>query len=555
MSTKKTAAFVKFGLLIVALLTVCLYLHTQSNRVTVFRFSKIGTSVTETSFISRTTQIAMSAPAGAKIYYTTDGRVPDENADIYEEAIALDPSKGVFPKCLLLKAAARYADGSWSEVLTHTFFAHTEVDNAYQGVVVSLSGDPAQLTEAADGILYGENVWLRGAESEREIYVEAFSPKGNLLFRQNAGARVYGMLSRRGSIQSLKLYARKDYDKHNGKFKLDTFGSLGYDEQVIDRYDRLVLRNSSNSEYDFWCGFLRDELNQMLVEQAGYKDYQRVLPAVAYLNGEYYGFFWLHENICDDLLKEKYGGTEGRFEIIEGKEQEKIADEADPENVAAVQEFNDLYNKLAYTDLTDDANFAELNRFVDVENYLKYYAYNIYVNNVDWPHNNYKCYRYYAADDRSYGEGELDGRWRFLFHDLDFTMGNYGNAEASAEYNIIQTLLSPTDRRYSPLFANLVKREDCRDFFLSQIIELQSSALSPQNVIEQKNTIVAERANEMNRFFVHLQSLESSTGSVDDALATYEKSHQRIEEFIAKRSQYLQMHLVESFGLEKDYFD
>lgn len=553
MITKRTGSFLKLAIFVTALLAVCLFLRAQPNEIQVFRFSKLGTTVTDVYFVTRKTDIVITAPAGAKVYYTTDGTTPDESAMLYTEPLVLEPASGDFPNCLLLKAVSCYADGTKSAVETHTFFAHTQMQSLFENMVISISADPAQLTDGPDGILYGENVWLRGEQSERKVYVETVSAGGKLIFEQNAGARVYGMLSRRGSIQSIKLFARKDYDKNHGKFNLDSFGTLGHDNQVIDRYDRLVLRNSSNSEYDFWCGFFRDELNQGLIEQAGNDNYQRTLPAVVYLNGKYYGFFWLHENYCDDFLKEKYGGEAGRFEIIEGSEQGKTVDEADPEKAAAAGEFNEIYSKFASADLTDDNIYAELTQHIDIEDYLKYFAYNIYVNNVDWPHNNYKCYRYYG-DEKSYTEGSLDGRWRFLYHDLDYTMGNYGKPESSAEYNMLAELLSSTNRRYAPLFANLLKRADCREFFLTEIVRLRDTVLTAQNVIAAKNAMAESRAEEMKRFFKHFQELETSVGTVEDAWATYEKSLERIDTFILKRAECLQTHLIEAFDLPQNYF-
>lgn len=555
MCSRRVARLVRLLVFAAALLAVCIFLRLQPNEIKVFRFSKMGTTVTDTYFVARKVKIVMQAPSGTKVYYTTDGSTPDAQGTLYTDPIALKPAQGDFPNCLLLKAIAYYPDGTKSDVATHTFWAHTRIAERSQVLLLSVSADPAMLTDEPDGILYGDNVWQRGDQSEREVHVEAVSAGGKEVFAQNAGTRVYGMYSRHGSIQSLKLYARKAYEPGKGKFDIDVFGTVGYDGQIIDSYDRLVVRNSSNNEYDFWCGFFRDALHQRLVEQAGHTDYQQTVPAIMYINGAYYGFFWLHENYCDDFLQQKYGEGKGRFQIIEGRELEKDVDISDPEKAAAAKEFNAMYNKLAYLDLTDEKNFAELNAFLDVENYLENFAYNIYVNNVDWPQNNYKCYRYYAAESEPYGEGRLDGRWRLLYHDLDYSMGKYGNPESSAEYNVLADLMAEDNRRYCPLFVNLMKREDCREYFLSEIVRLRDGVLSAENVINLKNQMVQEREDEMQQFFLHLQSLPSSAGSIENANATYAKSMQLIDLFIANRAEHLQAHLIEAFSLPENYFD
>ena len=50
--------------------------------------------------------------------------------------------------------------------------------------------------------------------------------------------------------------------------------------------------------------------------------------------------------------------------------------------------------------MTDDAVYKKLCEVIDVENYISYYALQIFIGNEDWPHNNYKVYRYYAAEGR-----------------------------------------------------------------------------------------------------------------------------------------------------------
>ena len=63
-----------------------------------------------------------------------------------------------------------------------------------------------------------------------------------------------------------------------------------------------------------------------------------------------------------------------------------------------MDEYNTKYDAFVNSDLTDDAEYAKLCDFMDVEDYLDYYAWNITINNWDWPNNNYKVFRYVEAD-------------------------------------------------------------------------------------------------------------------------------------------------------------
>lgn len=532
-----------------ALLLICLYLALSPYRVTAFRFSKLGVTVTQQRFLTQDVNLTISCPKDAVVYYTTDGAAPDENSMRYTAPIPLTAADGDFPNCLLLKAVAYYADGTCSDVVTHTFFSHVNMDDWTQNLIMSISGEPSELTDAPDGILYGANALLRGETTEREVYVEAISPTGRTVFEQAAGARVYGGFSRNSSLKSLKLYARREYAPQGGMFKIDVFGTVGADGSVIDQYDKLVLRNHGNDLG--WGGFVLDDLNQQLAAQAGHDDTKSTVPAVYYLNGVYQGFYWLQENVCEEYLQDKFGGKNGRYAILEGTETQKSGNQNDPLAQTAANEYRELYNQFAYTDLTDDNNYKNLGQVIDIENYLEYYAYNIYISNWDWPHNNYKCYRYYAEDGGQYEKGNLDGRWRFLYHDMDVSFGAYEHADSVVSYNNLQAILDPTNVRYAPLLANLLRRTDCKTYFVNEMVRLMEGALSAENVKATLDSIEEGRGKDLVRFLSYITKLKPGK-------LTWTEIYQiRMEQYVAfaqQRPAYMKQFLIEELDLPADYF-
>ncbi len=525
---------------------VTLTADVENGELTILSFSQDEIGVTDKRFFFQDVKLKIDFPEGTKVYYTVNGEEPMGSSTEYTGPIELKATKGDFPNCLLLKVKAYYPDGTKSEVITHTFFAQKQIDSRYETLIFSISGEPKDLTYESTGILAGDNAKQRGKESERAVYIEAINSDGSVIFEQAAGIRPYGGASRGSSIKSMKLFARKEYDPYHGKFELDAFGTVGADGEIMNKYDKLVLRNYGN---DLQFAFIRDELNQRLVAQAGYSNGEAVVPAVVYLNGKYYGLFYLHESYCDDFFKDKYGGsTEGHYEVLEGNEQRKSEDDDDQENVAAAEEYNFMYNYFAYADMTVDMHFDELCAFMDVENYLQYYAYNIYINNNDWPQNNYKCYRYYAAEGEAYGTGETDGRWRFLFHDMDFSMGLYGSNETIASYNNLKHIMNPKDDRYSPLFTNLMQREDCRQYFLDEMYRLMNGTLSEKNINAVLDSMLAERESEMIYFFEHLEELKKTDDSIWIWYEGYLERTDNIRKFAKERKAYMEKYLQEQFG-------
>ncbi len=465
----------------------------------------------EESFYSADISVELKTAYEAKIYYTEDGSEPDQNATLYTEPLYYACEDTDFPTAHTIKAKAYYSDGTESAVSVHTYFTAKGAAERFSEYVFSISGDPAQLFEEPDGIFYGENYELRGRESEREVHLTAWAPNGEVILSQYCGMRLYGGASRFCTIKSMKLYARKSYgeDAGIGAFHTDLFQTPLADGSglVIDEYDRLVLRNSGN---DFQFAYIRDELCQTLAAEAGFADYQAVVPAVCYLNGEYYGLFWLHETYCDDYFKDKYPNDYdlGTFVICEGTDTEKDVEEDDEDSIHA-EEFNMMYSIYSEADLTDDAVYEELCALMDVENYLDYFAFNIYINNKDWPQNNFRCYRYCPMAGEAPGEGVYDGKWRFLVHDMDYSMGMYEQPEVMANYNNLEHILTPGDERYSPLFAALLEREDCRTYFADKIYEYADGVLDGEHITQVCSELNGSRYLEQMKYFTHLENLRN----------------------------------------------
>jgi len=518
-------------------------------------FSEDGTFFEEEFFLT----ITNSAPNGVT-YYTLNGSEPvpgDKNSTRYEDPISIDQGLGNYPKARTVLAKTYYADGTVSPTAAHTYFVAVGMktrftDSSDRLLIVSLIGDNADFLGKPNGILYGENYKKRGDESERPVHVEIFDASGNTLVSQFAGARVYGAYSRQNAVKSLKLIARKSYGSGVGKFKYDFFGTTDTNGNPVNSYDKLVLRSYGN---DWQFAFLRDELNQRILRNAGYSCYEDVRPAIVYLNGSFYNFVWMHESYCDTYFKQKFPDDtmKGEFVVIGGTETSKSPD-TDQNDVTECKEFNDAYNELKDLDYTSDANYKRLCEFMDVENYLDYYAANIFVCNYDWPHNNYKVYRYYADESGEYGSGIYDGRWRFLPHDMDYCYNIYDNpAECPVDMDYIKTVTTK-GQRYSPLFTALMKRTECRDYFIRKMLNLIDGAFSYDAACEELDAMEAEQGREIPYYISAMKKSYNSGGMWGNTIWTSEEyvegARDKIRDFILRRGDILIEQMADNFGLE-----
>ncbi len=454
-----------------------------------------------------------------RVFFTLNGETPTDKSTPYDPqyGISLLMSNTDDPKVYTVHSIVYYNDGTMSDEIIHSYILGRNVDTRYENLLIfCISGEPSDLTGSPNGIFYGFNYELRGRKSERPVYVEVLNRSGDRITAQRLGVRINGAYNRQNSQKSMKFFARKSYSPEAGTTYLNCFNLLAEDGTQIVRYDKFVLRASGN---DFRFAFVRDELNQMLAKDAGFEDYEPVFPAIAYMNGQYFGFYWLHAAYCDEFFKDRYGAspaekaanggefTEGEFVILAGTDTEKDLDEDDEEAAKIAEEYNKTYDSFASKDLTNYVNYDALCKWMDVENYLDYMAYNIYLCNKDWPDNNVRCYRYFAAEGEAYGEGPYDGRWRHLLHDIDYTMGLYDQQEVLNSYDTLKQVLLSNTKRRSPLFAALMERADCREYFIKKSLDFGSGALSYQSVVARLNSITKNRENEMHYYYKYLTSL------------------------------------------------
>lgn len=497
--------------------------------------------------------------ANAKIYYTTDGNDLTAGAKPYAEPIRIPAKTRV--NATTIKAVA-VADGETSGIFLKSYVTGRNVFERFDPstLVFVLSTDEYNLYDyyygvATEGFKRDEylnsddyhggeidynapaNWFIRGRESERPMYVEAYDAAGNTLISQAAGGRVVGGVSRAVDQKSWRLIARNLYSEGNGKFKYAFFpGATDAYGNLLTRFDRITLRNNAN---DREFASVRDELSMTLAARAGFPDTQSVRPAAVFLNSEYYGFSWLHEAYCNDYLEAVYGGRKENFRIVGTKEQEVEGDDEQ-----SVNDWNRVL-ELAEEGLTDERNFAEFCERVDLDNFMLYYAIQIYIDNKDWPGNNFKAWRYYPAEDEA-ADGYLDGKWRFLLFDAEYAWGLYGNGYRD---NTLSSVLTGNHMQGdSILLSAVLERGDMKEKFANTVCDLIGGAFSPESALETVEALIAACDTEC------MYALENGYTSTWARPDTFADSRQQIRDFAQKRPEIMLKCLQKQFDYENERF-
>lgn len=336
----------------------------------------IGPSVEATphgGFFASPVQVVLDAGASIPpVHFTTNGSAPGSGDPVYNGPVAISETT-------VLRARAIVPGGLPGPVTTQTYF----VGEQRNLPVVSVSTNPEYLWDHDLGIYLN-------SYKEREIPVGfEYYPDGEQALSIIAGARIGGENIYRFAQKPLNLYFRSEY----GASKLDwpVFDDLPYFE-----YKRLYVRNGG----DDWPGTLfRDGLVHEILKRRVGNAMQAFRPAVAYLNGAYWGIHNLREKIDDRWFGLHYGTAPGNLDHLEVDGTVITGDST---------AFMDLLGFIRTTDLSEPAAFEEFEAQVDLDDLADFASVQSIISNRSWGHNR-EIWR-----DRG-----SNGRWRWVIVDTD----------------------------------------------------------------------------------------------------------------------------------------
>ena len=543
----------------------------------------------EDSFCAGDLVLELSDAGGYPIYYTLDGSIPGFESGFYEDPIVFTATDEV-RSCVLRARSYDESTGEWGDLFTRTYFYADSMETLkerFSTYIVCLTSDPYNLYDYEYGIMVEgkirdeyvnspeyisgkltqpANFTQQGRDWERDAFVEILSPDGERLIAQDAGMRIFGHASRQYYYKSFKLYARKAYGNDTFAYPLFADNTHGADQKVQDAYQRLVVRAHG---FDKSVTLFREELFQTLCSQIEGIDSKSVAPVSVWLNGGYYNFEWLQEVYDDTYMEENYGlmqegdyyqklalrankltlsiakgktdsGDEDEEETVGTEEAEPVVETTDrtPEEEQASKDYHKMA-EYAEKDLTDDETFAELEQLVDIDNMIQYFAIETYIANWDWPLNNIKLYRYYSQNN-VYGTGRQDGRWRYLYYDMEAGFNIYN--EEPEDWLDIETVMEQ-----NPLFGAVMKRPDMQEKFAKYIELCIKEYFTEDRVRAAVEKLCGERDSELAESFAYKHSIdESYTMNMDDV----ERNKEVIYDFVEKRPEMMRQQIQELFGIE-----
>ena len=492
-----------------------------------------------------------------QIYYTLDSTEPDEHGIPYTGPIQIqdaspnpnvysaiaDVSAYLYPELLasnnveelhtyripdapvdkatVVRAVCIDDHGNRSPVSDAVYFVGYGEKPGYEGMnIMSIATDPSNLFDpekgiyvlgnifadtVVDGVVQGNtghvftwkaNYTQRGRDWERPATIHCFDAEGEVVFSGQYGIRIQGKATRANLPKNLNIYARKQY----GSVTMDT-GNLFSTPYALKR---LTLYYGPSEL------LLADYLAESLTDGMDFAD-REMAPCAMFLNGEYWGIYWLTPRFRADYISQRYGVDPRN--IVEIKHGTLEVGKDDDEAL-----YTDMVSYITEHDMAVPENYARACELLDIQSCIDYFAVEIYIGNNDWPINNIGLWRTRYSEDGLYG----DCRWRWMLYDVEQGM--------HLEWFKAPTLREASNR--DPLFASLMKNEGFSAALMEKLLSLGEDVFAPARVsafiADYKQRMAGPMEKKYQRFSPGLKTLEDFYEGCDN-----------IDAFFGQRREYL----------------
>lgn len=469
------------------------------------------TFVPEGGFFQGELQVKLSFPPEAnKIYYTLDGSTPSKASKRYSEPIQIK-------KTTVIRAIA-YSDDGRTKTQTNTYL----FGRSFTLPIVSIATDPDNFFGYERGIYakgccadtvppyYGANFWKGW---ERPINIEYFEPDGKQAINQQAGARIFGGFSKGLPMKSLSIFARKKYGKKHFKHQLFK------EKPDIKKYKSFILRNSGG---DFNNTHFRDALITQLTRPTELP-IQAYQPTVVFINGNYWGIHNAREKLNEHYFKFNFGADEDSIDLMKHRNDIQLGTR---------DKYKELKTFITEHDLSQNAHIYELNKKMNIDNYIDHHIIQVYADNGDAGGN----IRYWRPQ-------RENGRWNWVLFDTDLGMG-IGSRKAY-KTNTLKEMTEMSDEKWpNPAWSTFIIRNLLENDSIKQVYILRF--LNHLNTIYSEKSVCAKIDSLHQLLSEEMVYHKKRWGG---RITTWNKNVERLKTFARNRPHFIREHMQEVFDL------
>lgn len=399
-----------------------------------------ATPTSQTAQGTYESSVRVTLAGAGTVYYTTDCTTPTQASTRYTGPITLTQTTVI--------RAVSYENGKLpSKTLDLTYVVNEGVSLP----VVSLVTEPDNLWDYYTGIYVkgpnasstfpyvGANFWQNW---EKAATVSLFEKDGTG-FSVPCGLSIFGAYSRARDLKGFSCSFRDSYGL--GTLNYPLFGA-----ENLTSFESFVLRASGQDDTK---SRMRDVLMTSLVAEYTNVAVQKYRPVVVFLNGEFWGVYYIREKAQENYVAGNYDVT--RAEVVMTG-----ADGIDK------KEYVHLVDYAKTHDLSVKEHYDYVCSLMDIDNYMDYIIAEIYVGNTDNGN-----IRYFMTPTT---------KWTWILYDTD-----YGFADAS--YDSVKDHLNPEGTGAGNAFSTklinaLLKSPTFKEAFLRRIAWQIDNIWTKENV-------------------------------------------------------------------------
>ncbi len=373
---------------------------------------------------------------GFTVHYTTDGSQPTSDSPIYRNPIPVDKTTKIRAYC---QGDSLYAESSTA---TATFI----LDGTHTLPVVNITMKSSDLYDYNTGIYEagpgaspeyphtGANYWKKWW---KKAHIEFCDGKEG--FSENCQIAIFGGFSRALAKKSFKIRFR---DTDGASHVTYDFFNKG----KAVKLKKFILRSGSQ---DINGVMVRDEFFTSLMQPQSptllIQDYR---PVALYINGEYFGLYYIREKIDNDFVARKLKTSDDNISILfTGKYLEE----------GSASDYHALMSFARSHDMTVKENYEHICSKFDVVGLIDFKLGQLYSSNVDIGN-----VRYVRSEDE-----KSDKKWYIVFYDLDLTWSQNRLADYYLRANGPENIGSPS--LHNKLISLLLKNKEFRQLFLERL--------------------------------------------------------------------------------------
>ncbi len=412
-------------------------------------------------YVEAGTAVTITVPQGCRVYYTLNGSVPTATASAYTAGQTVSITEST-----VLRAVAMRDGYLPSDVVTQTFLT----TDRHELPVVSVSGDHAALFGANGTFTNYKNKALTAL-----VHMEYFTEDGTKEIAFDSILKISGGASRVNPQKAFSL-------KLNQTVGVSSVTYPFFEDSTVDTFSDLLLRPSGSD----WNGAkLRDEFAATALKNTEDLIIQSARPVALYINGAYYGLYYLREKRNEAFVSSYTGIPEEYVQVAQMPSVFESGANMDPDMA-------ELIRYAQTNDLTEPVHYEHVVSQINVTSLIRYFAIQTYLGNGDMI-NNVACYR----DTRG-------GKWNWIIFDMDWACTSF-----YSNHEFIRQLYDGTGQNavqnyYYPLMTALFKNEDFSKQFVREYKRLMDTTLSADRLIpildELADTIRSEIPRQQAQF-------------------------------------------------------